>query len=581
MKNSQELQRKLLALDGRGYASYKEIQGSYELGLFRLSIDYVQADPYAPPSRLRLAISRQDAHIPEELVNARDKRVAAADYITRMFAAAIRQYCARKGMEPQALRIDCGGQQVLERTSVHIGPQWIEARLEAELPAAGRRILGRAASAILVEALPAIAEQSLRYANIEPGKLQQHITLYQDQQHLRAALASRGLVAFIANGALLPRESGVSDKPLQQGAVPFRSPASLEIELELPHAGTRVKGMGIPRGITLIVGGGYHGKSTVLQAIELGVYNHLAGDGREYVITCPDAAKIRAEDGRSVVHTDISPFINHLPGGKSTSDFSTRNASGSTSQAANTIEALEAQSSLLLIDEDTSATNFMIRDGRMQQLIARDKEPITPYIDRIQALYAEHGVSTILIVGGCGDYLSVADRVIMLDEYVPQDITVQAKKIAALPGYEREAADARGFGRLRGRTILRGSFTASSKGKPARAKARGRHTLTYGDESIDLSGLEQLVDDSQARCLAAMLDYFAKQMPQLQPSQAQGGRLSLLAAAEQMYSRITEGGLDRLVPGAGHPGNLAFVRKQEFMAAVNRYRGLQAAIIDA
>lgn len=231
----------------------------------------------------------------------------------------------------------------------------------------------------------------------------------------------------------------------------------------------------------------------------------------------------------------------------------------------------------------------MIRDGRMQQLIARDKEPITPYIDKIQALYAEHGVSTILIVGGCGDYLSVADRVIMMDEYVPQDITVQAQKVAALPGYEREYAGAHGFGKPRSRTILRGSFTVRSKGKPARAKARSRHAISYGDETIDLSGLEQLVDDSQTRCLAAMLDYFAKHVQHVQPENAQpehaqpnhasNGRHSLLATAEQMYSLIAEGGLDILTPGTGHPGNLAFVRKQEFMAAVNRYRELQAAII--
>lgn len=74
--------------------------------------------------------------------------------------------------------------------------------------------------------------------------------------------------------------------------------------------------MGIPEGVTLIVGGGFHGKSTLLQALERGVYHHIAGDGREMVITRQDAVKVRAEDGRNIEKVNISAFINNLPAKK-------------------------------------------------------------------------------------------------------------------------------------------------------------------------------------------------------------------------------------------------------------------------
>ncbi len=237
-----------------------------------------------------------------------------------------------------------------------------------------------------------------------------------------------GLVAFIANGAILPRESGVSEKPLTQGALPFLAPPSLEIEVELPNQG-KIKGLGIKKGITLITGGGFHGKSTLLKALERGIYNHIPGDGREGVVTLESAVKIRAEDGRFIASTDISPFISNLPFNLDTQKFSTPNASGSTSQAANIIEALESKSKLLLLDEDTCATNFMIRDKRMQTLIHKEDEPITPFIDRVKELYTSFGVSTILVLGGCGDYLEVADTVIMMKNYKPLDVTLPAKKI--------------------------------------------------------------------------------------------------------------------------------------------------------
>lgn len=393
--------------------------------------------------------------------------------------------------------------------------------------------------------------------------LQHFMAACDNQAYIREELNRRNLVSFVANDSILPRKSGVSDQPLKE-SVSFTSPKNFEVQMELP-SGKTVSGMGIPEGITLIVGGGYHGKSTLLQALELGVYPHIPGDGREMVITREDAMKIRAEDGRNIEKVNISPFINHLPGKKDTTQFSTENASGSTSQAANVIESIEADSSLLLIDEDTSATNFMIRDGRMQKLIAPDKEPITPFTNKIKPLYDELDISTILIVGGSGDYFEMADQVLMMDEYILKDVTDKAKGIADTEGYQRENISHPEFGKLSYRTLLTNSF--SKTGKEGRLKAKGRHAIVYGREPIDISGLEQLVDDSQTNCMAVMIDFLKKEIL--------NDQLTISEAVDHVYVYIDQYGLDSISPYTGHPGNLALPRKQELCAALNRYRGLR------
>lgn len=567
MKQAADLRKLLHSIEGRGYPAYKALKGSYQFGAYVLVIDQVQADPYAPPSKARVVLKRQTAGIPGDCLDSRAKVIAVSDFLARAFGQAIQKAQAdgqRAGHGGQIV-IDTCGQEILERSAVVIGEDRIEARLEIGLPAAGRRVLGQAADHLLSEELPQLVDQALLYRNLDERALNRHMESMLDQEHIREELLRRRLVAFVANGSILPRASGISDRPLRSG-IPFQSPASLEIRMELP-GGRTMTGMGIEEGITLIVGGGYHGKSTLLQALQRGVYNHIPGDGREGAITREDAVKIRAEDGRPVEKVNISPFINNLPGGKDTCQFSTENASGSTSQAANVMEALEAGATLLLIDEDTSATNFMIRDRRMQQLIASDKEPITPFMDKIRPLYEEHGVSTILIVGGTGDYFDVADRVIMLDEYVPRDVTKQAKDIAAADAYRKDLSSGQRFGDITARIPLR--LGKPQTGRDERIRAKGLSAIVHGKQMIDLSGLEQLVDDSQTRAIAVMLDYYKHKLLD--------GRLTLAEAVDRLYRQLERSGLDSLSTYEGHPGNLAWPRKQEFCAALNRYRGLQAA----
>ena len=568
MKRSQELHQLLLSIDRRGYPAYKEIRGDYDFGKFILSIDHVQADPYAPPSRAYISMKRSVAGIPGELLDTRPKIIAVADFLTRAFQKAIHRHHSSVGGTGKSgmLTIDSCGQEILERTSVLIQEDRIEARFEVGLPAAGRRVMGKAADRIFTDMLPKIAESSLLYRNLDQAALLRQITGMLDQEYIRKELKQRKLVAFVADRSILPRESGVSDRPLP-GGIPFQRPESLAVRMNLP-SGKTVTGMGIPEGITLIVGGGYHGKSTVLKALERGIYPHIPGDGRELVVTREDAVKIRAEDGRSLEKVNISPFINHLPGNKDTHAFTTENASGSTSQAANVMEALEAGSRLLLIDEDTSATNFMIRDERMRKLVCEEKEPITPFIDKVRPMYQQLGVSTVLIVGGSGDYFDVADHIIMMDEYLPKDVTDAAKRIAAEDGSRGEWGSGADFGEVTPRIPLKASFSFS--GKQDRLKSKGRHTILYGREAIDLSGLEQLVDNSQTNAIAVMLDFFRKRLLD--------DKMTLSQAADLLYEQIGQSGLDSVSPYTGHPGNLALPRKQEFCFALNRYRGLKVKI---
>jgi len=565
MKSAKELEGLLKSLDGQKYGAYKRLKGNYQFENFQLSVDHVQVDPYAPPSKMQVNIKRETAGIPSKWLDTKDKAIAVSDFLTRTFGEKVQPFnkeAKGSGTNGKVL-IDRCGQEILERTSVVIKENEIEVRFEVGLPAAGRKILGKAASRIFTDVLPKVVERALLYRNLDQKALQQQVTLMLDQVFIREELARRKLVAFVANNSFLPRRSGVSDKPLKD-AVLFTSPENFAIEMQLP-SGQTVTGMGIPEGVSLIVGGGFHGKSTLLHALERGVYQHIAGDGREMIITRQDAVKVRAEDGRSIEKVNISAFINNLPGKKDTTQFSTENASGSTSQAANVMEALEAETSLLLIDEDTSATNFMIRDGRMQKLVAPEKEPITPFTNKIRPLYDTLNVSTILIVGGSGDYFDVADQILMMDEYCLKDVTNTAKSIANSTGYQRQMFSQQEFGEIPARIPLKTSFSHS--GKDQRLKAQGRHKILYGHEAIDISGLEQLVDDSQTNCIAMMFDFFQNNILD--------EKMTIAQAVDQIYNYIDRKGLDAISPYSGHPGNLALPRKQEFCAALNRYRGLK------
>ncbi|OKH22843.1 ATPase [Hydrococcus rivularis NIES-593] len=565
MSDRENLRSTLLQLDGRGYKAYKEIEGSYQFPDFTLIIDRVQGDPFASPSKFIVKVPQSIANFPRSLYQSASREVALRDYLTRQFDRVARDLNSYRGTGKSGLiSIVRIGQEILERTCAFIDDEWVEVRFLVGLPARGRMILGRQATEMLCKDIPEIVEKTLKSASLNTREIQKHVETNEDADWLRQQLKERGLVAFVANDSILPRRSGVDFRPLLKDAVAFQSPPSLEVEFNCPNRGA-IKGMGIPMGITLIVGGGYHGKTTLLQAIELGVYNHIPGDGREFVITNPTAVKIRAEDGRSIVGVDISPFIDRLPQGRSTTNFSTENASGSTSQAANIIEALEVGSELLLVDEDTSATNFMIRDRRMQQLISKDKEPITPFIDKVRQLYTDYGVSTILVMGGSGDYFDVADTVIAMENFQPQDVTEKAKAIAKEHLNERIREGGERFGTITPRIPLAESIDPSRGRRAVKLKVRDVDEVAFGEEDIDLAAVEQIVDPGQLRAIASAIVYAKEKYLDT--------KRTIPEILELVMEDIQAKGLDILTKFP--QGDLALFRRFELAAALNRLRTLK------
>ena len=565
MKSSSDLKSMLKNIDRKGYPAYKGTSGIYDFGNYFLQIDHVQGDPFASPSKLSIKIKGKKAGFPAEFYNKKCKRIALCDHLTRLFYNALSKISFRaKGSGKSGLfSISKCEQQVLERTACTINPSNgdIFVHFEAGFPANGRTVNARELDKMLFGLLPDCVSSSLFYKNIDQKMLEEAIHLSEDQHMIRQNLDSMGLVAFIADGSVLPRESGISQKPLKN-CVRFQSPDTYRVSFDLPHHGT-ITGMGIPKGITLIVGGGYHGKSTLLKALELGVYDHIKGDGREFVITDPTAMKIRAEDGRSITNTDISMFINNLPNGKDTVSFSTEDASGSTSQAANVVEAMEADSSLFLIDEDTSATNFMIRDELMQRVVLRDQEPITPFIERVRELYERYGISSIIVAGSCGSYFHPADHIIQMDQYVPKDITTVAKEAAkdfpmvSLP--ENEHLD----------PCFDRCFKAGNhlkKERKIKMKTLGKDAFSINKDTVDLRYVEQIADAEQTTTLGYALLYAKLHL--------MDGKKDLGAVADELMQVIETKGLSAILDSKYVKSNLAMPRKQEIMAAINRYRNL-------
>ena len=557
------LQAILDRIDRKGYGAYKDLQGSYNLPGFTLFVDKVQRDPFAPPSLIR---ARTDGNrFDPALFENPTRRFAFEDFLTRAVERALaRTVRGNRGSGGSGgIEIQHPSQIVVPRTSVVVAGGYVEARMAAGLPARGRTVDSRAAAAMLLEELPRVVRDALTAGGIDEDAAREHVETVEDAERLRGMLPELGLVAFVADGAILPRESGASDRPLRDGAVPFRSPEEFRVSVTLPNRG-RVGGMGVPEGVTLVAGGGFHGKSTLLSALSWGVYDHAPGDGRELVVARHDAVKIRAEDGRSVAGVDISATIGELPGGGSTGSFSTPNASGSTSQAANIAEALEIGTSLLLVDEDTSATNFMIRDERMRELVR--KEPISPFIDLVRPLYDSLGVSTVVVVGGVGDYLDVADRVLLLEDYEPHDATARAREVRERFPPRTPAGTTGEVRPPKGRRV-RASSIDLRRGKRETARGRGLHTIELGRERVDLSFLEQLAEAGQTEAIARMIGAFS----------SDGASRGVEEVVRKALDAVSRDGLDSLGNFRGHPGELSLPRPQEVAAAINRIRSLRVS----
>lgn len=597
METAETLDAKLGRIDRRGYPAYKELRGRYRFEGFALSIDHVQGDPFAAPSQVSVEVPPRVGGWPRELRDTPWRRVALEDFLVRRFGRALARLSFRVGGSGKSglLATSRPGPEVLPRSACEIsGDGTVTLRFEAGFPARGRTVDARALAQMLLDYVPACVDEALVADDASRAAARAATDLADDQHAIREKLDRLGLVAFVADGSVLPRASGVSTRPMD-GARAFSSPKSLRVTLDLPHRG-RVGGMGIRAGITLIVGGGYHGKSTLLRALQDGVYDHVAGDGRELVITRADAVKLRAEDGRPVRDVDISLFINNLPNGRDTRRFSTEDASGSTSQAASCIEAVEAGCRALLIDEDTSATNFMVRDRVMEAVVAREAEPITPFVERARDLWEQAGVSCVIVAGSSGAFFSIADTVIQMDRYEALDITARAREVCrelgvaptpraagfSLPGETgndgadrgREPRGLRlqiagsGGSRVGGRDGGSGNRHGRIGGRRddrIKVRARGLDEVQVGDGGADIRLIEQLVDPEQAACLARMVRLAAERG-------LLDGSLDAKGVADATFDLIRREGWNVLAEH-GHPScDLALPRPEELTAVLNRWR---------
>ncbi len=581
MKSSNELRTLLRSIDHKSYPAYKSLAGAYHFGSFILSIDHVQGDPFASPSSLHVEIAHKDAGFPAAYYAKNCSRIALQDFLTRKLSSLFEDFNFKaKGSGKSGLMsITRCGQEVLERSACQITDTKIIGRFHIGFPAFGRTINAGELEKILFDFLPRCVESCFFFRRLDVKKVESTVFLAEDQAAVREMLIQEGLVAFVANGSVLPRKSGVSDLPLKD-SIPFTSPSSMERTFVLPHKG-EITGMAIPKGITLIVGGGYHGKSTLLEALQTGVYNHIAGDGREFVITDDTSVKLRAEDGRSIRNVNISLFINDLPNKKDTSCFSTPDASGSTSQAAGVMEGVEANTRLFLIDEDTSATNFMVRDDFMQQVISRKKEPITPFLERARDLYERAGVSTILVAGSSGAFFYIADKILQMDCYRPVDITDHVKSLCKdhaaprtqapdfmIPDFDRLLPPVNRTGRSNGGRGYSGrggrGGSGDSRHEHMKVKTFGRDSFSLDKETIDMRYVEQLADSEQTNALAHLLRYGLEQIID--------GRKTVRQTVQILSDILDKQGWDPFC-SSYVPCGLAKPRKQEIFACINRFRG--------
>ncbi|EGQ7738092.1 P-loop domain-containing protein [Vibrio parahaemolyticus] len=544
-----QLTATLKKIEKQNYRAYQQIKGQYDFTDFTLFIDHVQGDPYASASRFRATRAWSLTGLEWLKDESPAFQRAARDFIARSFEQFAKQ--------ENTVSIALNGQTVLDSTAVLFTEEGIELRFRVNLPAEGRSVLGKKANNILTFHLPKFIRRATLERELDKEAMVKHCQVVEDQSALREQLEAHNLVAFVANGSVLPRIAGNCDLPMKE-AVEFTAPESLQVTLHAPNKGY-VTGLGIPKGITLIVGGGFHGKSTLLNAIERSIYDHIPGDGREYIVTDQKAMKIRAEDGRSVHHLNLSNYINHLPMGKDTADFSTQDASGSTSQAAWLQESIEAGATSLLIDEDTSATNFMIRDERMQALVAKGDEPITPLVDRIGQLRDELDISTIIVMGGSGDYLDVANTVIQMHDYQAVDVTEKAKQVIAQHPTQRHNESEESLQTFRPRALNRVALMNILTDGKFRVSAKGKDSLRFGKEFTDLSALEQIESADEVNAIGWLW---------FQLAQLPGWCNNPAKEIEEMLSGEWHASLPK-------QGDLAKPRTLDVMAALNRMRKSQ------
>lgn len=407
-------------LDGKPFGQLRRLSGVHSDRDIGLVIDHVQGDPYAPASRMRLDLYpsfHPHLAIPTDPV----ERLALEDLFLREFCARLPSESIPAGDGPGGRVRSAHPDETIRPRSASSCGRALSLRFSYSFPAQARRLLAEPAAAVLTNRIPALALEIAQL--VTPERVREHAAHLRRRQMIRQALDERGLCAFLPAGSITWRLPDGTPAP---GAVALQVPADLSTRLELAD-GTSLEGLAFPRGVTVLVGSAFHGKTTLLEALGRASCDLGPKDGLSLACAVAATEFVRVEEGRSVAATDLSPFFRRLPG-QNPSSFVSERASGATSQAANLHEALASGAKLVLIDEDASAANFLTRDPRISKLLP-DGESVIPLAHRAREL-AEHGTSLVVVAGASSEWLSVADRVLVLSSFQPSDVTARAKEVA-------------------------------------------------------------------------------------------------------------------------------------------------------
>lgn len=559
-----EIETQLKRLDGQNYGRYRSLQNTWKLGDVRCRLTHIQADPYAPLSTMSIRIPMVETRIPEEYWDNSTKVVALCDFIHRVVLSEVKDHESDVGDGNSGLiHMEEVSPCILRRSAVQIKKSELEIRIGVGLPGERRKIMARLALETLGFKIPEIWTKCAYWINLDQSALRDHLRVYQNQILYRKQLEEQNLIAWIANGSVLARSEGLKQTPLEEGVVPFEAPETMSVTLK-NLAGEPVIGMGISKGLTLIAGGGYHGKSTLLHAVEQGVYNHIPGDGREGVVCVGDAFKVKSEEGRRISKTDLSSFLGQLPQGISSECFVTANASGSTSQFANLIEAYEVGARTFLIDEDMSAVNALVRDNRVQKLLEGFSEPITPLIDRMPSL-KKIGVNLVIVVGASGVYLDHADSVVIMKEYVPVDATLRAQEVVAeIPGLQTTLNEDVHLDQSRRPDLL--DMHSKLYGLQRWPKIRVQNfKVSLAEFHSNCHDLDQICERNQLRMTANAYTWMVQRLNEK--------NLPMVELLRHFTNTFNQGGFDSIQPMAAR--DLVEVRPVEISAFINRLNALQ------
>ena len=562
MKDRKEFFNLLAEIDGKPFAEYERLLGDFDFARYVIKCSKIEITRDAENPVFNIRVPQSIAELPGHLYDSPVRRTALEDYLVRNLCA-VTERIARfneSGWARRNILIAEPGQKILPRTAVIVTKEYIDARIRIALPykvyATGERLVdAEMARKVFFEDLPEVVSSSIFCCNLDLDEAEEFVNGMEDADRVRQTLSTLGLVSFVGEGSLLAREPN-SDLPDYERIAPFEVSESAQTEIEVPNSG-KIIGLGIPVGLTVVLGDAANGRKDFMSAIAAGVFNHIPGDGREAVVTVSDAVQIEVDRGRSVQEVNITPFLSEAEDGNPAS-YSTRSADSFISQAAGTIEALEVGARVLIFDENTSASAFLTTDARVAALLG--STPRASLAQRARQIVDELGIS--LVIGGenlVAEYIPLADTVLKVEDFQVTNITEEAKALnLALPP---EAA-AVNLGPMLGRSrwIMPSSIDAAVGNKDVVIEAVDLKAIQFGRSVIELDSVPQIADESQTLTLGLLL-YYAK----LRYMQEGYPLREMLDMIDRDLSSEGLGTISRDLRG-----DLARPRRYELAAALNR-----------